>query len=117
MRRRLAHRGSGIVALAVLLACPLSPAPVWAADATPGASAPLADEATFGASALRGANATFDVLFLRTTGLAVLLVGVAFFVPAAIVSSPGGKTPVREAWDRFVVQPANYTVTRPIGEF
>jgi hypothetical protein len=115
--RRLARRGSTIVALVVSLVCALHPAAVRAADATPGAAAPTVDEPTFGPSVLNGANAAFDVLFLRTTGLAVLLVGVGLFVPAAIVSSPGGKTPILEAWDRLVVQPAGYTVTRPIGEF
>jgi ABC-type transport system involved in cytochrome c biogenesis permease component len=105
MRRTLARRGAGILAIAVLSACLLHPAAVWAADGT------------FDASVQRIANGTFDVLILRPTGLAVLVVGVGLFVPAAIVSSPGGKTPILEAWDRFVVRPANYAVTRPLGDF
>ena len=135
MRRPLARRGAGILALAVLLACPLHPAAVWAADdtsaaslecaddgtfgapGTSGASLQCADDATFGASVRRAANATFDVLILRPTGLAVLLVGVGLFVPATILGSPGGKTPIREAWDRFVVQPADYAFKRPVGDF
>ena len=117
MRRLLARRGPGILALAVLLACLLHPAAVWAADEASAASLTRADDATFGATVRRAANATFDVLILRPTGLAVLVVGVGLFVPATILSSPGGKTHLREAWDRLVVQPANYAVTRPLGDF
>jgi hypothetical protein len=112
--RLLARRGSGTLAVAMLSACLLHPANVWAADETPGASVRSADDATFGASV---ASKTFDALIMRPTSLVVLLVGVGLFVPATIVSAPGGKTPVLEAWDRFVVQPASYMVTRPLGDF
>ena len=105
MRRTLARRGVGILALAALWACLLHPAAVWAADGTAGATA------------RRIADGSFDVLFLRTTGLAVLGVGVMLFVPAVIVSSPGGKTPIVEAWDEFIVKPTEYAITRPLGDF
>jgi hypothetical protein len=105
MRRALARRGSGVLVLAVLLACLLRPAAAGAADAT------------FGASVRRAADATFDVLILRPTGLAVSVVGLGLFVPAALFSAPGGEIPVREAWDRFVVTPVRYTFTRPLGDF
>src|SRR5262245_53557682 len=118
----------------MLLACLLHPAVVRAADetsddetsdalvqrdedATFGASVQRDEDATFGASVQRAANATFDVLILRPTGLVMLVVGVGLFVPAAIVSSPGGTTPVRQAWDFFVVQPASFAFQRPVGEF
>jgi len=117
VRRLLARRGPGTLAVAVLSACLLHPAAVWAAEETSGASVPTADDATSGASVRRAANTTFDVLFLRPTSLVVLVIGAGLFVPAAIMSSPGGKTPVLEVWDRFVVQPASYTVMRPLGDF
>jgi hypothetical protein len=66
---------------------------------------------------LRVAGGTFDVLFLRPSGLATLAVGCVMFVPAAALASPGGKVPLGEALDRFVVVPGNYLFTRPIGNF
>ena len=108
MRRPLARRGSAILALAVLLACLLHPAAVWAAEGT---------DATWGASVQRIANQSFDVLILRPTGMAALVVGFGLFVPAAIVTSPGGRTSISDAWDFFVVPPADYALMRPLGDF
>ena len=108
MRCALARRGAGILAIAVLSACLLHPAAVRAADGT---------DRTFGASVQRIANGTFDVLIVRPTSLAVLVVGVGLFVPAAIFSSPGGKTSISEAWNFFVVNPAEYAIMRPLGDF
>ena len=112
LRRLLARRGPGTLAVAVLSACLLHPAAVWAADETPSTPVRSADDTTSGA-----ASKTFDALILRPTSLVVLIIGVGLFVPATIVSAPGGKTPFLEAWDRFVVQPASYMVTRPLGDF
>ena len=105
MRRPLARRGSAILALAVLSACLLHPAAAWAV------------EGTSGTSVQRVANGTFDVLILRPTGLAALVVGFGLFVPAAIVTSPGGKSSIGEVWNFFVVNPAEYAVMRPLGDF
>jgi len=94
-----------MLAIAVLGVCLLPPAPASAADGS------------FGQTVRRVADGTFDVLILRTTGLAVLGVGVVLFVPSAAVTWPGGMNPIREAWERFVVTPTEYAITRPIGDF
>jgi hypothetical protein len=101
MRRMLAQRGAGLVALAALLACLVQPSPASAAERKWG----------------RVADGTFDVLFLRTSGIAMLALGAVLFVPSAAVTWPGGKTPIREAWNRFIVQPTDYAIRRPIGDF
>jgi hypothetical protein len=59
----------------------------------------------------------FDALVLRPTGLVVAMVGMAFFVPAALLASPGGSRPVSEARDYFVRTPADFLTARPLGEF
>jgi hypothetical protein len=59
----------------------------------------------------------FDAVIIRPLSLAAVVVGAALFVPAAIVSSPGGLSPIREAWEQFVLAPVNFVFTRPLGEF
>lgn len=59
----------------------------------------------------------FDVVVLRPLGLSAVAVGVAFFVPAAILSAPGGLDSLREAWEVFVQVPAEYVYKRPLGRF
>ncbi|HEY8153577.1 MAG TPA: hypothetical protein VII72_05555 [Myxococcota bacterium] len=57
-----------------------------------------------------------DVVILRPLGLAVLPVGVAAFIPAALLTAPGGLDKVQEALELFVTAPANYVFQRPLGE-
>lgn len=66
---------------------------------------------------LNPAVGAFDVLVVRPLAAAALPVGVAFFVPAALLSAPGGKDSVGQAFEFFVRAPARYVFTRPLGEF
>jgi hypothetical protein len=59
----------------------------------------------------------FDALVLRPTGLVVAMVGMALFVPAALLASPGGSRPISEARDYFVRTPTDFLTARPLGEF
>jgi len=63
------------------------------------------------------ADVVFDALVLRPTGLAVALVGITLFLPAAVLASPGGMHPIEEARDYFVRTPADFLTARPLGEF
>jgi len=60
---------------------------------------------------------TFDVVILRPLGFVVLAVGSALFVPAAIVTAPGGKDNLEGALDFFVITPYKDVFERPLGEF
>ena len=68
-------------------------------------------------SAPNPAAAVFDVLVVRPLGLVVLPVGVAAFIPAALLTAPNGKESLLTALDLFVTGPANYVFQRPLGEF
>ncbi len=59
----------------------------------------------------------FDCAVLRQFGFAMTLIGGAFFVPVAALAAPSGAESIQTAWEQFVVAPAEYTFTRPIGEF
>ena len=59
----------------------------------------------------------FDAVILRPLGLAAAVVGVALFVPAAILTAPGGRDSIEEAWDLFVLTPGKYVFERPLGDF
>lgn len=58
---------------------------------------------------------TVDVLFCRPLGLVAMLGGTVVFVVSSPFSALGGN--FGEAWDSLVVNPAEYTFTRPLGEF
>jgi len=57
-----------------------------------------------------------DVLILRPLGLVVVPVGVAAFIPAALLTAPNGMDSVKTALELFVTGPANYVFQRPLGE-
>ena len=59
----------------------------------------------------------FDCLVLRPLGFAATLVGGGFFVPAALLASPGGADSIDVAWSQFVAAPAQNTFSRPLGDF
>ncbi len=59
----------------------------------------------------------FDVVLLRPCGLVATLIGFGFFVPAAVVTAPGGLDSIEEAWEIFVSVPAEWTFERPLGDF
>jgi len=59
----------------------------------------------------------FDIVILRPFGVVVLAVGSAMFVPAAIVTAPGGRDNLEGALDFFVLSPYRDVFTRPLGDF
>ena len=66
---------------------------------------------------LNPAVAAFDVVVVRPLAAAALPIGVAFFVPAALLAAPGGRDSIEQALEFFVLTPARYVFTRPLGEF
>ena len=99
--------GSGLRCLAAaLIAALLIPAHA-AADVDEDAASRARDYAAKG----------FDAVIIRPLSLSAVGVGAALFVPVAIISSPGGLTPIREAWEQFVLTPVNFVFTRPLGDF
>jgi len=106
--RRLARRGASLRWLRSLRSLWLAAAIAMLALPAPAAAQP---------AAVRALDVTFDLVLLRPLGAASTVVGTALFVPAALVASPGGRDPIVEAWDRFVLRSAKYTATRPLGEF
>ena len=60
---------------------------------------------------------TYDVLVLRPLQVTGLIFGTALFIPAAIITSPGGRDPIEEAWDYFVVVSYEDAFERSLGRF
>jgi len=63
------------------------------------------------------AAAVFDVLVVRPLALIVVPIGVAGFIPIALMTAPNGMESVQTALELFVTGPANYVFQRPLGEF
>ena len=59
----------------------------------------------------------FDAMVLRPLGFVSTVVGVAFLVPAVLVSLPNGPQGREEAWGLFVEAPVERTFRRPLGDF
>jgi hypothetical protein len=59
----------------------------------------------------------FDLVLFRPLGLVQLVVGGAFFVPAALLASPSGVDGIQAAWEHFVVPSVENTFQRPLGLF
>lgn len=59
----------------------------------------------------------FDAMVLRPLGFASTVVGLAFLVPAVLVSLPNGPEGREEAWGIFVEAPITRTFRRPLGVF
>jgi hypothetical protein len=66
---------------------------------------------------LNPAVAAFDVVVVRPLAATAVPIGAAFFVPAALLSAPGGRDSVEQAFNLFVGGPVRYVFTRPLGEF
>ena len=56
-----------------------------------------------------------DLVIARPAGLVAPIAGSVIFVVALPFSLLGGNTD--ETWESLVVSPAEYTFTRPVGEF
>jgi hypothetical protein len=104
---KLPHR---LIAASVL-GIALVSAPLPAAAASPGW------ERVF-----QGFRSSIDIVVLRPLGVARLVLGGAILLPMstvlnAVVFPIGRDTRIFvEDWDRFVVEPAEYTFQREIGE-
>lgn len=59
----------------------------------------------------------FDAVILRPLGFTAVIVGAAFFIPAAILTSAGGKDTIEEALELLVLVPGKWVFTRPLGDF
>ncbi len=58
---------------------------------------------------------TVDLVLCRPLGLVAMLGGTVVFVVSSPFSALGGN--IDEAWDSLVVIPAEYTFSRPLGQF
>ncbi len=61
-----------------------------------------------------GAMAT-DAVLVRPLGIVATVLGFGLFVVSVPFSALGGNT--GEAWQTLVVRPAQFTFTRPLGDF
>ncbi len=85
----------------------------------------LADESTDTASAEQSSQTRidsvfetgFDLVVLRPLGLVGLVGGACLFVPAVILTAPGGSEGVTDSVDIFLKTPWRDLVERPVGDF
>jgi len=104
LRRRNRRRLSGTLAtLIALLASPALAQTQTGSDTIP----PPPD---YGAQ-------VFDAIILRPLGFTAAAVGAVLFVPAAILTSPGGMDTIEEAMEMLVIVPGEWVFTRPLGDF
>lgn len=61
------------------------------------------------------AQMTADALLVRPLGIVSTVLGLGLFIVSIPFSALGGNAD--KAWDAFVVRPAKFTFTRPLGEF
>ncbi|MGH7337921.1 MAG: hypothetical protein ACREI7_10100, partial [Myxococcota bacterium] len=67
--------------------------------------------------AIHNANVGVDLLLIRPLAAVTLAAGAALFVPAVIMTAPNGWDSMKDAYQRFVAEPGEYVITRPLGEF
>ena len=75
------------------------------------------DGSDAGTAAAEYALPALDVIVLRPLGLVALVVGGAAFVPAAILTAPGGRDAIGEAFDVFVTPGYEFVFERQLGGF
>ena len=124
LRRFRIHRSASFLAAAtvLLLAIATLPPTARAADeedgptalAAPeedGSTAPAApEEDRAGGGAIAG-----DLLVLRPMGAVVTLAGAVLFIPAALLSAPGGWDNVGYAFEHLIQEPYRETFEKPLG--
>jgi hypothetical protein len=117
MKRRPGARiGAAMAALLAGLLLLASGAPAQTAPPEAQLDAQLQQE-PIEPTGLNPAVAAFDVIVVRPLAATALPIGCAFFLPAALITAPGGLDSVKEAAEFFVIGPARYVFTRPLGEF
>jgi hypothetical protein len=97
---------SNVAAAGALIAGLLLPSEAWS---DPGSAAPNRFAVGFAVG--------FDAVLLRPIGFVATVVGASLFLPAALVSAPGGRDSIQEAWELFVLVPGKYVFQRPLGDF
>lgn len=112
---RLTHRFAAAVLVAGLLAPALGRAAEG--DAETAVPDPVAVEPRWYESVLRTGDQIVDLLVIRPLAGVTLAAGAVLFIPAAVLSSPNGMEGIRDAYERFVGEPAEYFGSRPLGEF
>jgi hypothetical protein len=70
-----------------------------------------------GSPAERVVTKGVDIVLVRPLSYFRLAVGAVLVIPAALLAAPNGREGVSEAFDIFIVQPANYAFDRELGEF
>ena len=68
-------------------------------------------------SSANAAAIGFDVIVLRPLGLAVVIASAGAFIPAALLSSPGGRDSFNTAREVFITNPWNALVGSKLGDF
>jgi len=106
-RRPTKSARAAILTLIVLIVLP--------AQVLAQAKTPIEDDAPPAKPSI--VSQVFDVVILRPLGFALLAVGSAMFVPAVIVTAPGGRDHIDGALEFFVINPYRETFERPLGDF
>jgi hypothetical protein len=79
--------------------------------------APAPVERNWSDQAISNANVAVDLLVLRPFAAVTLGAGAVLFVPAALLTAPNGSESIKDAYQRFVREPGEYLISRPLGEF
>lgn len=77
----------------------------------------LEDEVAEQGSSASAGEAIYDVAVLRPFDFLGFVVSTAAFVPAAVMTAPGGRSSIEEAFDILVVEPYEVVFQRPLGDF
>jgi len=112
MRERSVPSEVHRIAVAVLTAVLLLPA-IGRAEEAPDDAPPV--DSRWGP--IRILDVSMDVKWVRPLSAITLAVGCVLFVPAALLTAPNGWESITDAYGRFVNEPGEYLITRPIGEF
>ncbi len=112
------------MSLVAWLAAVVAPAPGFAAEdeaaqdeAAAEQPAPAPVEQRWYDPVVHNLNVGVDLIVIRPLAAVTLLAGAALFVPAVIMTSPNGWDSMKDAYQRFVNEPGEYLISRPLGEF
>jgi hypothetical protein len=108
------RRGARFFAVAAILALATA-APATGAETETAGGEEAVPDTTFRDASVAVGEATLDVAILRPFGAAATAVGFAFFV--ASLPLVAANLEFGTSWEIFVLAPAEFTFTRPIGEF
>jgi len=111
-------RTAAAVLLIACLAGLIAPAPGSAAEdeAEAEQAEPVPVETHWYDPVIRNTNVGVDLILIRPAAALTLGTGAVLFVPAALMTAPNGWESIKEAYQRFVDEPAEYFITRPLGE-